>query len=124
MDNSPAPGVCFYCWREKQVKIKLDKWLNANPIYKPIDTDTDELRLLKEITINAKESNFRQQMQPQPREQSEYNMFLATYDCFIKNANSNNIDIGSVRPQMVDFGSEQGLNGFQTAGIACAMLRI
>ena len=30
----------------------------------------------------------------------------------------------SVLPQMVDFGSEQGLSDFETGGIAFAMLRI
>ena len=28
------------------------------------------------------------------------------------------LDLTSVRPQMVDFGSEQGLSNFETAGIA------
>jgi len=41
---------------------------------------------------------------------------------FLKNTGSHpkdNQHVTSVHPEMVDFGSEQGLNDFETAGIAC-----
>ena len=92
MDYSVKPEICFYCDREDQVKIQLEKWVKDNPIYKPSKTDSLKLKLLKEMMINTKESNLRQQMQPQPREQNEYNKLLANYDCLVKLTNKNSVN--------------------------------